>query len=129
MNNIIELKAEKKKLLTKLKEKPIASKKAWVFASHYAYLDKSRMQMIVLISSFILGSVFSGFFGILGFFSPYLIWVGYDVYRMDDLINKHNEPVYKRLSEVDYLIDNHMKVKEAIGHTVKFLEKFNKKAS
>lgn len=129
MNDIYELKEERKKLTSKLKEKSIATKKAIFFASHYPYIDKRGMQILLLIATFIIGSILSVFIGFIGFFLPYMIWVGYDIYRMDEIINKYNEPIKIRLAEVNQLITNHMQVKESIGHTIKFLERFNKKAS
>lgn len=129
MNDIWELKEEKKKLTSKLKEKSIATKKAMFFASHYPYLDKGGMQILVLIATIILGSFLSTHIGFIGFFLPYMLWVGYDIYRMDELINKYNQPINKRLTEVNQLIAKHMEVKVAIEHTIKFLERFNKKAS
>lgn len=129
MSDIWELKEERKKQILLLKEKPIAIKKSILFASHYSYLGKTGNQILLLISTFILGLIIAGFLGILGFFLPYIIWIGYDIYRMEELINKYNGPVKKRINEIDQLIEGHMQVKEAIGHTVKFLERFNKRTA
>jgi len=129
MHNISELKEEKKKLLRNLKVKSIAIKKSFFFANHYSYLDQSGKQIILLVSTFIIGIILSVFFGFIGFFVAYFAWVGYDIYRMEDLVNKYNNPINQKLTEVNSLIDEHMKVKSAIENTVVFLGKFNKKAS
>ena len=129
MNKITEIKEEKKRLLSDLKEVSIAKKKSIFFARHYSYLNKQGKQILLLFSTFIIGSILSIFIGIIGFFLPYIIWIVYDRNRMDQLVKKHNAPLKKRIIEIDEILNNHLKVKEAIGHTVKFLERFNKKAS
>ncbi|MFD1015052.1 hypothetical protein [Winogradskyella rapida] len=129
MNNISELKEEKKKLLRNLKIKSIAIKKSFFFANHYSYLDQSGKQILLLVSTFIIGIMLSALLGFTGFFVPYFAWVGYDIYRMEDLVSKYNAPINQKLTEVNNLIDEHMKVKSAIENTVVFLGKFNKKAS
>lgn len=127
--NISELKAEKKKLLLKLKEKSIANKKAFLFASHYSYLEKNGMQMLLIISTLVVGIFLSFFLGIIGFILPYITWIGYDIYRMDNLINQYNEPVNKKLTEINRQIEVHMQVKHAMEDTIIFLNRINKKAS
>lgn len=129
MNNITEIKEEKKRLLSNLKETSIAKKKSIFFASHYSYLNKQGKQILLLVSTFIIGSILSAFIGIIGFFLPYTVWIIYDRNRMEQLVEKHNAPLKERISEIDGILSNHLKVKEAIGHTIKFLERFNKKAS
>ena len=129
MNDIVELKYEREKLEGKLKVKSVAVKKAFLFASHYSYLDKSSMRILVLISTFIAGMILASFVGFIGFLLPYAIWLVYDISRMDELVTKANEPIEKKLAEVNQLINNHMQVKGAIEHTIKFLDRFNKKAS
>ena len=130
MNDIWELKEEKKSLLLKLKEKPVAIKKAILFAGHYSYFDKGGMRILLLVSTFFVGSFLIINLGGIGFFLPYIVWVGYDIYRMEELMEKYNTPIKKRLAEVNHLIDEHMKVKSAIEHTINFLGiRFNKKIS
>jgi hypothetical protein len=129
MKDIWELKDEKKELESKLKEKSIAKKKAFLFASHYSYLDNKRMQILSIVSTLIVGVILKTFLGEIGILIPYLLWIGYDINRMDDLVEKHNKPIENKLSKINTLIDEHMQVKEAIEHTKHFLGRFNKKAS
>ncbi|WP_434035895.1 hypothetical protein [Formosa sp. 4Alg 33] len=135
--NISDLKKEKEKLLLELKDKSIANKKAILFASHYSYLNKGSRQVVLLISTFILGIILMSITGSgLIFFMPYFLWIGLDIFRMDDLIKNVNDRITTRINEVDSLLNSqvkekekHMRVKEVMGYSKKFLEKFNKKAS
>jgi hypothetical protein len=129
MNNITEIKEEKEVLLSNLKETSIAKKKSIFFASHYSYLNKKGKQILLLVSTFILGLILSVFIKYVGFFLPYIIWIVYDRNRMEELVKTHNAPLIKRIKEIDEILSNHLKLKEALGHTIKFLGRFNKKAS
>ncbi|MCD8402677.1 hypothetical protein [Tenacibaculum finnmarkense] len=129
MSKITEIKEEKRNLLLKIaKTKKPSFNKTFFFAGHYSYLNRNGMRFVFLVSTTIVGLFLAKFTKVL-FFFPYIAWIGYDTYRMESLVKKHNNLMKKRIKEIDQEIEKyeqHEKVRKSIGHTINFLNKFKK---
>lgn len=62
-------------------------------------------------------------------FVPYIIWAIYDYTKIQDKVTEFNNSIRTRLAYVEELIDNHMKVKNAIENSINFLKRINKKTA
>lgn len=89
-----------------------------------------QMQVIMIIGSFLLGSILATISkNILTLFVPYIIWAIYDYTKIQDKVTEFNNSIRTRLAYVEELIDNHMKVKNAIENSINFLKRINKKTA
>lgn len=128
--SITDLKNDKKRLIASLKDVSVAKNKVFLFGSHYAYLENTGMQVIMIIGSFLLGSILATISkNILTLFVPYIIWAIYDYTKIQDKVTEFNNSIRTRLAYVEELIDNHMKVKNAIENSINFLKRINKKTA
>lgn len=121
MASIRELRTEKRILLKNLLDKNSATMRALLIGSHYTYLNKFPLQLLMW-GFFILSMPANNRF----FLIIAIGWIIYDLTRMDKLIEKANEPATKRIKEIDNLLDKHRQLQDSLNHTLNFVNRIKK---